>query len=922
MAIPLSNEMREVQAPRTAELKPIDNQQFLQSMGNAALGMNRQMQETIRGGFKVAQQIRDQQDAFKRNEAERIYNERTTELNMQLAQKEGQERVKFQPKYEAEMKLASDTYEAAINKVHNFEIREGSKRSINAWNNRNASNYQYENYKNETKLQEQAMGQALITDNEKRINSITAADSAKSLSDYANDPNLGFAHGEQMLRDFYGNRMGYPQEVVDQYVKDYKSKGAIAMANRLAQVTDGVSTTASYNQSLNFIDQGIKEGIINASEGIEAKRTLELQKIDMVAEINPGSLINNDGTYNFNAARRYAPDLTQKELYQHISASSKGRGGSGVGFMQEQLSQLAVDNWNDMVYKAGWGAELATDDYRDSRADLIAQKRKASGKAIVDLIQFANFGDSLLNGVAIVNEDGTYTDPKTGVTTQTVATGTKRILQKQNFNELNKKVNEAKYRIANLMDTGAYKDIFTPEVFKAAPSMSDKDRAVLANLQLLYKAKGGKNDGWLSTKIKNVLEATHLKHYEATGGVGAVETMSNIRGTQIGIGEATKKYGFDPEHIGNDQLKQQVNLKQYNSKTGLYEDIPGMAPVTMETALNMEIGYATLQQMDDGMFQSIYGANAKKPENLSEMQHYGNYKLDWSGESSRTVSSALNSAMGYQNLERIGNAFMPFYGTLSTSFAKTLEINEPAPFGFTDAQAYEALSKVGNTLKKGFASVAYTGTAMPEKQFQDMQFTNTVFSGKPNNEPLTYDEFITQEGAATPDTYSDYLADRGNYLRTLGVIEQTRALSKDNPGAFFVVNSQKTDSLLSDMYAKASGMAPSNPKYISEDIEVGDIFASGGLTELKAPVKAFDMPEVKDNVNSDIVMHNAPMFFLRKNGNGFVLHNGNIKMLDCNASEFVTLLGIAQGMVDQQPNVSTSVSGIPANMISNQFKVR
>ena len=365
MAIPLSNEMREVQAPRTAELKPIDNQQFLQSMGNAALGMNRQMQETIRGGFKVAQQIRDQQDAFKRNEAERIYNERTTELNMQLAQKEGQERVKFQPKYEAEMKLASDTYEAAINKVHNFEIREGSKRSINAWNNRNASNYQYENYKNETKLQEQAMGQALITDNEKRINSITAADSAKSLSDYANDPNLGFAHGEQMLRDFYGNRMGYPQEVVDQYVKDYKSKGAIAMANRLAQVTDGVSTTASYNQSLNFIDQGIKEGIINASEGIEAKRTLELQKIDMVAEINPGSLINNDGTYNFNAARRYAPDLTQKELYQHISASSKGRGGSGVGFMQEQLSQLAVDNWNDMVYKAGWGAELATDDASD-----------------------------------------------------------------------------------------------------------------------------------------------------------------------------------------------------------------------------------------------------------------------------------------------------------------------------------------------------------------------------------------------------------------------------------------------------------------------------------------------------------------------------------------------------------------------------
>ena len=317
MAIPLSNEMKEVRAPRTAEIMPMDNQRLIEGMGQMALGMNRQMQDTARGAFKAGQQGRDQQDAFKRNEAERIYNERTTELNTQLAQKEGEERVKFQPKYEAEMKLASDTYEAAINKVHNFEIREGSKRSINAWNNRNASNYQYENYKNETNLQEKAMGQALITDNNKRINAVSVADTAESLFRYANDPDLGFSHGEQLIRDFYKNRMGLPDEVIDQYVKDYKSKGYLAMANRLVQVTKETTGNAAYTPALNFLNMGIKNGDLDPTEGIKMKRELETERLNLNVSHHPEWFVGKDGKFNPRERNRYAPDLTQYE-YERI----------------------------------------------------------------------------------------------------------------------------------------------------------------------------------------------------------------------------------------------------------------------------------------------------------------------------------------------------------------------------------------------------------------------------------------------------------------------------------------------------------------------------------------------------------------------------------------------------------------------------
>lgn len=931
MAIPLSNEQKEVRAPQTANIKALDISPMLQRMGENSLQMNRQMQESVRGGFNLGQKISDQQDAFKRNEAERIYNERTTELNTELAQKEGEERVKFQPKYEAEMKLASDTYEAAINRVSNFDMREGSKRYINAWNNRNASNYQYENYKNFSNLQEKSMGQAMLSSTRKMYNAITPADNAKSVMALLNDPDMGVAHAEGMIRDFYANRKGLPKEVVDQYVQDYKSKALTLAANRLAELTDQVNTNAAYDQSLDLINAGIQQGLINPEEGVQLKRTLEDQKLDMIAETNPGVLINNDGTYNFNAAHRFAPDLTRKEIYKKIASGSRGSGsgGAGANLFLEQLSQMATDKWDDMVTNAGYGPELATEEYKKNRADIMKGKRKASGKKITDLIRFVNFGNSELNGVVVVNEDGTYTNPRTGATTQTVGTGVKRILQKQKFTELNTQVNKAKAMIANLLETGAYNDIFTPEVFRAAASLSDGDRATLANLQLLYKAKGGKNDNWLTTKIKNVLEATHLKHFEATGGVGVVETMSNITGTQLGYAEATKKYGFDPNHIGSDgddQMNKKVNLKQFNSKTGLYEDIPGMSPVTMGTALNMEIGLATLQQMDDGTFESIYGPQAKKPENIAEMQQFG-YELDFNGgnKSSYKASNALNKILNIgQDKSYSWNPFMPnnyFINYVPDSIHAALG-TEAKPFSFSDEKAYKAIAKFGNDLRNALSDKADIGQAFTDEQFGNLQFMNKIFSGKPDNSSLTYDEFVSQEGAATPDSYADYLGDRGRYMRTLGTLQSTGATNKNNPGHFFVTTSPKATDVLSDMYLKAAGMAPSNPKYIGKDVELKDIL-DAGVMSFSIPNRAFQEPNYTKDIPQGVGTDGAPVFFLDRNSStGYVLKDDKIKMLDCNFDEFISLLGIAQGVINQEPNVSTVVSGVPAAMVSNQFKPR
>lgn len=346
MAIPLSNEQKQVRAPQTANIKALDASPLLQRMAEDTMQMNRNMQQTVQGGFKLADKIRLQNDAFKRNEAERKYNERTAELNTWLAESEGEERIKRQPKYEAEMKLASDEYEAEINKVGDFEIREGSKRSINSWNVRNASNYQYENYQNDTFLQEKSMAQAMISDNQKRIMSINPADTPESLLKYAEDPNMGFVHGEQMIRNFYGNRMGLPSEVVDQYVQDYKSKGYIAMANRLVQVTREHTGNAAYTPAIDFINKGIEAGFVAPEDGINAKRDFEKERLALNVIHNPEWFIK-DGKFNPAGRNKHAPDMTQYEYEYYLKQAlgSYNPGQTGAGAVVKQAFMAEYDRW-------------------------------------------------------------------------------------------------------------------------------------------------------------------------------------------------------------------------------------------------------------------------------------------------------------------------------------------------------------------------------------------------------------------------------------------------------------------------------------------------------------------------------------------------------------------------------------------------
>jgi hypothetical protein len=423
MAIPLSNEMKEVQAPRTAEIKPIDNQQLIEGMGKSAMQANKHMQDLFTIGFNFADNWRKNEDAFKRNEAERKYNERTTELNEWMAEQDEENRVKAQPKYEAEMKLASDEYEAAINKVHDFEIREGSKRHINAWNNRNASNYQYANYQNKIKMDEKALGQKLITGQQKRIEAINGFETPSSLVKMAMSDAYGYGSDAQAIMNYYHNERGENEQVAAERVRDFISKSAQGVAIRYAQLAKKNSPAADFKDAEDVYTGIAKAYGLSDSYTIEGRRDLQKSKIDAMAK-DPVEryLLMTDGQFDLGKAHNYAPDLNDEERQKVLKDTGSGSGSGGKinkfasspsaeefwinvsnvdHEMWNEVSEKHPDFISDAVSKTDWGktkyGDLFNAELRENkRKNVLAEYKKDPSGRLTQLLDFYWQGQEML----------------------------------------------------------------------------------------------------------------------------------------------------------------------------------------------------------------------------------------------------------------------------------------------------------------------------------------------------------------------------------------------------------------------------------------------------------------------------------------------------------------------------------------------
>lgn len=350
MAIPISDDLKQIQAPRTANLAAPDaasnSKLFLQGQQQLSSALGQMGEAAIGAG----QRYERTQEAFKRNEAERIYNREFTYWNEWLKEKQGWERIEAQKKYEAEMNRAKDEYEARINKVRDFEMREGSKRSINQLNTSNAANYQYDNYKNETQMHKQSMEQSVLDSYRNslaQVNNLTDIKQANIIL----VPALESA--TEKIKDFYYNRMGFSDEMVAEYVRDARGKMVIGMANRIMQQTKQLGGGSGYEVSHKLIEQGIKSKDINYEVGVEALREIETEYIKAVAIDNPEKLADSNGNFSFDKARPLAKNLAENELRQTFNSAKNSNSGYSAEQRQmaEEVSTEAVDKFFNEAYK-------------------------------------------------------------------------------------------------------------------------------------------------------------------------------------------------------------------------------------------------------------------------------------------------------------------------------------------------------------------------------------------------------------------------------------------------------------------------------------------------------------------------------------------------------------------------------------------
>jgi len=918
MAIPLSNEMREVRAPRTANLRAIDAAPAIQQMGREVQSNMAALGRLGEAGINAYQRYDAAEDAFKRNEAERIYNERTTELNTQLAQKEGEERVKFQPKYEAEMKLASDTYEAAINKVHNFDIREGSKRSINAWNNRNASNYQYANYQNETNLQEKSMGQALISDNERRINSISSADTAKSLKMMADDPNLGFAHGEQMLRDFYKNRKGLPDEVVDQYVKDYKSKGTIAMANRLAQLTDRVNSNAAYNESLALINQGIQDGTINAEEGIEAKRTLETEKLDMIAATNPGVLFNGDGSYNFTVAHKYAPDLTRKELYKHIS-NAKNNDGSGTKGVVDEYAKAGMEEMYQLLKDVGYAEDedMLPKDVRAAFADSVAGQDNASRRSLFGNVKALRFANLLSNGYVVVSPEGKARQlSDKDKPTELLQRGYK-IVQKADSEELSKIRRNLLGKIVAEGQAGGF-DVYTSSnwgVLSRKYNLTKDDKVTLDMLNKYISNFPKTNSnmfGKAGAAVSNIFK--YGWNYKQTAPtVNYQEMEAIISATSTGLGKAASLYGVDPnsDSKGMDTEIDRMQWEKDKNGNQVAVKVEGAPKTTFGNEVANYTALELVNALPDEVFASLHDGKSKE-QVQQEIKAYGGWQTDFqkdNGQESYRVFGTLSQVSNMITPE----AIRPITSAISKAVAPSDQqlaqaVVDVKNFFKGNGQNVSAQSgattSLSNVAARSGAAASLARVQLNENVYDERtkEFFSKFASENEGNAPLTFDQYILKQGTATPDVYRQYLSTRNSMLNSFSLLVGSGAMNKENPAKFFLVNDDEVQTRLYDEYTK---QAIQYPSAYEDEFSVNEM--ANKSIQLSAPRKLFEAPkQISKPEGGYTGLENGSAIFLSRSGASFICKNGNVQMFDANPENLMNLVGMINSYQAKNGNIGSA----------------
>lgn len=345
MAIPIADLQKQIQTPQVAKGQALDLSQNIEASFSPALKTLENMEKFANVWGKAAYAKERADDQFNAEQASLKYMQKANELNSQLSQKQGAEALKFKDKYYSELTKAQEVFLGEISSLKNADIRENARDGINKFNLSNSANQDMYFYKQEEFVKDGSSDAIAET-------ASMAALSAVSPMLNAEQNVKAFNDALQKGADSKANRLiekGYPPELINIKIQEYKKGVADKVADRLAADARKFGFLTGYKSSLDFLNSLGKE--IATDDKIELLKKYEKLQLDYEFKKDPSRFTTDDNKFNEAFAATIAPNLRPDERWQTITIAKTGK-ENGLSDRGTAVATAEANKLTDKFFKS------------------------------------------------------------------------------------------------------------------------------------------------------------------------------------------------------------------------------------------------------------------------------------------------------------------------------------------------------------------------------------------------------------------------------------------------------------------------------------------------------------------------------------------------------------------------------------------
>lgn len=419
MPIPLSNQQRQVQAPRVARgfVDPDAAARSINEAFKPAMNAIQNMQSGVNSALKMAKANMQAEEQTKANDALTKYFSIREENDTQMQQLKGADAIAYRDKYYQD---AEKSYYEALNAIDSLTdatVREDARRQLNRYNMSSAQRSSMYFYEQQEKYYNDALDAKLVNDKNITLNNFTgnALQDLKSLEE-------AIIQGQADITARYATQ-GVAPEVITQKLREYSTDMATQAVDTAVRQAILHNNQDPYAVGLQML-YNIPEQFLSEQDRINVARGYEKERLGLLAYRNPNLLVSPDRQLNESFLMQAAPNLTWLERWQAaetaLNTINAAKNSSAGGLSTADLQALATwdeenkNNYRNWKRNFGFMTQSEINDYtvglsKSDKDEFLEDinERRANMKISDAAMQYATILNLMHSPIA-VNQYGQY----------------------------------------------------------------------------------------------------------------------------------------------------------------------------------------------------------------------------------------------------------------------------------------------------------------------------------------------------------------------------------------------------------------------------------------------------------------------------------------------------------------------------------